>query len=292
MPASLLPVLAGLALLAQAPAALATRPPAPPTGPTLTVGIEQRAEQYRYRFDHPSNFDTVDLVPHFFEQRYDAGNTWLLASATYRFLGARGVTEAGVTPTRTTAGSDIDTFFDPSGDVITSGTDGRVRLRSFSLDQRFGLVERSRWTIGVAVGYRRSRADFLPEDIYVTHTQPVSTARTFTTTRETTVSGVIQSGVTADARWGPIRGWHVALAAEGLPLTRARLVITLPDKYPAPIVNDARAFAARGRVTVERPWSRLVVGAAVRASGAWGYRRTAGYHEDGAGVGVFVRIRR
>jgi hypothetical protein len=283
----LLTAFAGIALLAQNPA------PAPsPARPAVTVGVERRAEHYRYRFDHPSTFDTVDLVPHFFEQRYDAGNTWLVASTTYALFRMRAWTEFGVTPTVTTAGSDIDTFIQPSGDVVTSGTAGRVRLRSMSVEQRLGLRSSASWTIGVAIGYRRARADFLPDDIIVTHTQPVSQTRTFTTTRETTVSRVLQSGVMSEVRWRPAGGWRVAVAAEALPVSRARLTTRLPDKYDHDIVDDALAFGTSGRMSVEHAWSHLVAGAAITASGAWGYRRTSGFHAHSVGVGVFVRTGR
>ena len=38
---------------------------------TISVSIEPARESLRYRFDNPSSFNTVELVPHFFEQTYD-----------------------------------------------------------------------------------------------------------------------------------------------------------------------------------------------------------------------------
>jgi hypothetical protein len=93
-------------------------------------------------------------------------------------------------------------------------------------------------------------------------------------------------------RWRPIGGWRVAITAEALPIVRARLITSLPDKYDHDIVNDALAFGASGRMTIEHSWSRLVGGAAVTANGAWGYRRTAEYHQHSVGVGVFAKIGR
>lgn len=290
-----LPMLAlvGAAIVAQAPPAAA--PVASPATPALTISlsVERRVEHYDYRFDHPSTFDTVALVPHFFEQHYDAGNTWLLVSASYRFLGAPASTEVGFTPRVTTFGSDIDTFFQPSGDVVTSGSRGDVRLRSFSVDQRFGLARWRDWTFGVALGYRRSRADFPPDDRIITHSIPPSETREFTTDRETTVSRVIASGLTARARWRTGARWQVTLDADVLPITRSRLVISLPDKYPGQdIVGDALAFGAKARVTVERRSGHLTAGVAVTTSGAWGYRSTAHYHQQGVGVAAFVGVGR
>jgi hypothetical protein len=115
----------------------------PTSGPPRVVwsgAVERRVEHIRYHFTDASNFDTPGLVPHFFEQAYDASNTWLSVAADYRLAGATARTEAAFTPRVSTSGSDLDTFFDPSGDVIVSGTDGLVSLGSVAFSERLGIT--------------------------------------------------------------------------------------------------------------------------------------------------------
>jgi hypothetical protein len=259
----------------------------------LTAGLERRDEHVRYHFTNDSNFDTTSLVPHFFEQKYDASNTWVVIGAEYELAHAAARTEVAFAPRRVGAGSDLDTFFDPSGDVIVSGTDGTVTMGSIALSQRFGITRWRGWTLGVAVGYRRSRADFPPDFIIVTHTQPPSTSRTFTTDRETTTSQVIESGFTADAGWLIGRAWRVRASVDALPITRGRLTVSLPDKFPGIDINaEALAFGARGRMSVERTVGRITIGAGATLAGAWSYRQTSAYNDRGAGVTAFVTLGR
>ena len=76
-----------------------------------------------------------------------------------------------------------------------------------------------------------------------------------------------------------------------MPLTRARLNISLPLKYPGEIIRqDTFSFGARGRLAVERRGRRWTAGAAVTLGGAWGYRSTAHYRERLIGGDVFVRV--
>jgi hypothetical protein len=113
-----LPVALALAAMQPAPA-----PPTPSTSedrPGIAVRLERRSGRFDYHVDNPSNFNPGPLVPHFFEQRYDTNNTWIFVKGQYRVAGAAAATEVGIAPTLTTAGSDVDTFFEPSGDVITS----------------------------------------------------------------------------------------------------------------------------------------------------------------------------
>ena len=46
----------------------------------LTARIERRDEHVRYHFTNDSTFDTAAFVPHFFDQTYDASNTWVVIS--------------------------------------------------------------------------------------------------------------------------------------------------------------------------------------------------------------------
>jgi hypothetical protein len=256
---------------------------------TITAGAEPRIDRYRYRFDNPSSLNTGELVPHFFEQRYEADQVWLRLGARYRINGRPAMTEVGVTPRTHTRGSDIDTFFQPSGDVVTSGTDGPITLRSLSVTQRAGLGRRAGWDFGVSFTYRRDRADFMPDDRVVTHTQPESVTRTFITDRETTVSQVFSFGADA-SRTRELGGQtRLTVSASFHPLASARLLIQLPDKYPGRDLNYAAvASIASARVELERRISRWVLGVALDAGGGWKYRQTASYSSRGAGLAVFL----
>jgi hypothetical protein len=280
------------ALVMEAARASAAAPTASPSRPRVTfqASVEGRVDFVRYRFANPSSIDTAEPVPHAFEQRYDASNTWIALAAEYRLAGAEARTSISFAPRVTTTGSDIDSFFDPSGDVVTSGTTGDVTLGSIAIDQRFGLTTLRGWTLGVALSCRRSRADFLPALVVLTHTQPPSSSSTFTTDRETTTSQVIESGLAADRRWAMGSGWTVRARIALLPLTVARLRISLPDKHPPlDTTGQAVAFGARGDVSVERRIGPLVGGAGATLASAWSYGQTSAYRDRAAGVIVYVR---
>jgi len=104
--------------------------------PQLLFGIELRRDRFGYHFTNPSSFDTSALVPHFFEQRYVADNLWADVRLRY-FAHVRWETFVGVTPgARRRSADDHDTFFDPDGSVVVSGTTGGVLIRSFEVSQR------------------------------------------------------------------------------------------------------------------------------------------------------------
>ncbi|HEY6357588.1 MAG TPA: hypothetical protein VIX35_05065 [Vicinamibacterales bacterium] len=274
-----------------ASAARSTAPPSSsPPGVVLSVSVERRVEYVRYHFTDASSFDTTALVPHFFEQRYDASNTWISVAADYRLAGAAARTEVALTPRVTTAGSDLDTFFDPSGDVIVSGTDGLVSLGSVALSERLGITTWRGWTLGVTVGYRRSRADFPPDVVIVTHTLPPSTTRTLTSDPETTISQVVESGFIGDARWRLGGAWHLSVSLDALPITRAGLTVSLPGKYPGDDTTAAAyAFGARGQLAIERAFRRVTAGVGVAFGGAWSYESLSAYGTHAAGLTVYVR---
>ena len=266
------------------PAPLADRP-------GVSVRVERRAERFDFHVENPSNFEPGPPVPHFFEQIYDSDNTWIFVTAHYRIAGGGASTEVGLTPRITTSGSDIDTFFQSSGEVITSGTRGAVRLRSFSVQQRIDMSTLRSWTLGVTVAYRRSDMDFLPSDRIVTRSLPASETREPVGGDETTWSHVLESGVTATAPLVSGARWQVTAGLEALPLTRARLTISLPLKYPGELIRqDTFSFGARGRLAVARRTNRADLGVALTAGGAWGYRSTTHYHAQHLGGEVFVRL--
>src|SRR6185295_12632642 len=92
-------------------------------GQSFSVGLETARDRFTYHFDNPSAFDTPQLVPHFFEQRYVSDNLWLAASVRY-VAAFPWETSVAVTLDRTLPATDYDTFFNPDGTVIVSGTSG------------------------------------------------------------------------------------------------------------------------------------------------------------------------
>lgn len=280
---------AAFAILLTLQAQAATPPPRPIS---VDAGIEWRADRYSYRADNPSTIDTPDLVPHFFTQHYRADAAWFTAAAHYTVLNGDADTRIAIAPAHRTVGSDIDTFFDPSGDVVTSGTDGPIDLRAFELSQRLALASWRGWQLGVTIDYRRSRADFRPDDIVVTHTMPASVTRTFTTDRETTISRVIESGVAA-VRTHEVGPWMIDVDAAVLPLSTAQLTIQLPDKYPGQdLIVGVHAISARGGVTVARRAGPIAIGVRASAAGSWSFGATPTYSDRGGGVMAFVRLAR
>jgi hypothetical protein len=282
-------VLPLMMLSGAAPSGGAQEPPA--DGPALVLRVERRAERFDYHVENPSNIEPGPLVPHFFEQRYVSTNTWIVVRASYQLAGSRAHTEFGITPRIRTSGSDVDTFFQPSGDVATSGTRGEVHLRSFAIRQWVEMISRGGWTFGATIGYRRSTMDFLPSARIVTHTRPPSETREPVGGDETTWSHVIEWGVTAARTRALSPAWQLTADVEALPVTRARLTVSLPLKYPGELIRqDTFGFGARGRIAVERRVGRLRPGGAVTVGGVGGYRRTARYHERRLGAEVFVRL--
>jgi hypothetical protein len=270
----------------------APRPASPPANdaPSFKVAVSDRVEHVTYHFNNNSAFDTSQLVPHYFEQKYDAGAVWLTASAAYSALGTRMTTTGGLTPHVTTAASDIDTFFDPSGDVITSGTDGLAHLWSFAVDQRMDIVRAPSWSLGLDVGYRQSRADFLPADIVVTHTMPTSTSSTYTTDPETTFSRVFGVGVYLSGSRRLNQDWDVTYDASATPAASARLTTELPVTHPGQdITFAALAFGAVARAGVSHTWGRVAAGVELDAGLTRGYRQTADYRANTLAVAFFVR---
>jgi hypothetical protein len=231
-------------------------------------------------------------VPHFFDQRYDANQTWTLLAAAYRFLGAGARTEFGVTPQSISHASDIDTFLEPSTDVITSGTEGEVRLRSFSLQQRFLLSRFRAVELGVVVSYRQSTAVFLPAERVVIHTQPPSQTREATSDRETTQSRVFASGLAMRATFRSAKGWTTTVEGDVLPITRGRLSVSLPDKYADTLGFEAVGVGLSARVAIERRIGRFGLGAALTGGMTRPYGHTAQYVEHGAGLQLFLAASR
>lgn len=254
---------------------------------SVSAGVSIAHERTRFRFEHPSTFDTTELVPHFFEQKYFVPALSIFVEASYGERPRRANTRLSFMPRRNTRGSDIDTFFQRSGDVATSGTDGPITFGGFAINQRLGVTEFRGWQIDAELGYRRDRSDFLYDDRVVTHTRPESVTRTFITDRETTIAQVMRVGAVARGE-RVYENWRARLEVGVQPVVGARLLIRLPDKYPGiDLLYSGLSFGTGASWTIERA-GRWRTGVTVSASGAWGYRRSATYAAHRLGVNVFV----
>jgi len=147
------------------------------------------------------------------------------------------------------------------------------------------------WRLGVRVGYRRSAMDFLPSDRIVTHTEPPSEVREPVGGDETTWSHVIESGFTATSPPIGASGWRLRAGFEATPITRARLVIALPLKFPGQrIRQDTFGGGFGGWLDIERPVGSLTLGAGLRMSRVWSYGGSARYFERQLAGAVFLTL--
>lgn len=221
------------------------------TQPGFTISYEVSRDRFHYRFENPSSFDTPALVPHDFKQEYWGDNQWVVVQARY-LVGERLLeTEFAATPQRTTRGDDFDTSYQPSGDVVVSGTTGNVSLRSWRVRQNIGLGDAAGLAWHVGYQYRRDRSLFHPGTKTVSHTQPASTVVSITYDRETTRSETHEVRVGARRTWGAPQGWRMGLAVDLAPTTNARATTVLPDKYPGrDILFNAIVFTVSPSVTV------------------------------------------
>lgn len=255
---------------------------------SVTAGVSASSAPTRFRFENPSTFNTAELVPHFFEQKYDLPSLALWAQASYGGPARNASTRISLRPRRNTRGSDIDIFFQPSGDVVTSGTDGPITFGGFAIDQRLAVTTLRGWQIGAQLGYQRDRSEFLPDDRVVTHTQPSSVTRTFITDRETTIAQIMRVGASA-RRERVVEHWRSRLDVGIQPVVGARLLIRLPDKYPGvDLIYSGLSVGSGASWTLEHGGSRWRAGVTLSASGAWGYRRSATYAAHQLGVEFFV----
>lgn len=260
-------------------------------GVEVTTGI--RRLHYSYRFENDSSFDTPFLVPHFFEQRYEVTSPEVGLRARYRVKGQTWSTTVSFMPERRAFGSDFDTFFQPEGDIATSGTAGDVDLMGLAIAQTIPFVSRDRWSLALRIAWRRDRADYLPADRVVTHTQPPSETREWITDGERTVSRTFESG--AAVAWQPaIDGrWSLDFSAYVSPTIHARLLTQLPQKYPGrDIVFDALAWSVGGNVSLSRPVGPFTAGAWMSVEKAGSYRRSARFNRTAVAGGISVGLLR
>jgi hypothetical protein len=253
----------------------------------VSIGVEAQRDRFTYHFDNPSSVDTPFPVPHFFEQRYVADNVWLVGAARY-LAGVRWETSGGITPLRTSTGDDYDTFFDPDGTVIVSGTTGGISIRSLRLSQRAELGRLG--PVRLVAGYRLriDRSDFQLGHKTVTRNGALVGA-TDVTTRETTSSQMHEALVGGVLARELADGWTLSLDGEAAPTAVGRLLVQLPDKYPGQdLVFLATVAAVSGRGTLARRVDRWTIEISVDAGHTWSFKSDAALTRDLLGAGVRV----
>lgn len=263
------------------------------TGTRLTVSVGPVSDTFSYVVFNPSTFEPGPLVPHRIDQRYQPMQLFARGRVDYRVRGVVMASSLSVAPPVTAPGSDVDTFVQPSGDVVTSGTQGEVRLWTLSLAHRIEMAQWRGWRVGVAVRYRRSTMDFLASDRIVTHSEPPSETREPVGGDETTWSHVVESGVFARRSSRVGHRWRLAGGIEGYPVARARLVIALPLKYPGQhIRQDTFGGGIRGWVEVGHATGPVTIGAGLTTGHVWSYGDRATYTAHQIGGNLFLRLDR
>jgi hypothetical protein len=252
-------------------------------GPELLFGIEPRRDRFSYHFTNPSSFDTAALVPHFFEQRYVADNLWAEATLRY-FAQVRWETFVGVTPRRAASGDDYDTFFEPDGSVVVSGTTGGVLIRSFEVSQRAEVGRTGPIRLFAAYRFRLDRSDFELGHKTVTRNGGGLVEAMDVTTREMTSSQTHEILFAATASRDLGSEWHVSIGGELAPTTLGRLLVQLPDKYPGQdLVFIAKVLAASARLAVTRR-GRWPIELSVEGAHTWHYRSSDWMSRDSVGA--------
>ena len=268
---------------AAAPAVTAAPQPA-----RWALGVEYRRDRFDYRFNNPSSFNTAELVPHVFEQRYDADNIWFTGRVRF-MLGHRALeTEGGITATAIGVGSDYDTFYQPDGNVIVYGTTADTDAWSWRAAQYVGLGSWRGVVFRAGYSYHRDHADFRPSDTTIVQTKPPSSTAFWNTDRESTISEVheIRLGLERTFAHGP--SWRARLTADVAPTTLARLTTILPDKYPDPVVFIAKGLSINAALHVARQIGRWHAGATLSYAQAWSYQESSAYHRKALSGGVVI----
>jgi hypothetical protein len=262
---------AQLTLAAPAARAQDAAPAAEPA--SLLVGVEGRRDSIRYHFENPSSIDTAFLVPHSFEQTYDASNVWLVATARYT-AGVRLETSAGLTPERTVRADDFDTFDDPGNVTFVSGTTGDALARAVLVSQAADVARAGPVQVSLRYRFRWDRFNFLDGHKTVTRNGALISASDVTSA-EMTDSKVHEVLVGLRAAPAITGAWRLALSGEVSPATLARLSVQLPEKYPGQdLVFYAKVFAVSARVALIRAGGRFPIEVALQADRTFSYRST------------------
>lgn len=244
-----------------------------PSG-AVALMIEPRRETLQYWFENPSSFNTPEPVPHHFEQTYATSNWWMGLRATYLLCGRPASTTVAVTPQVTAQADDFDTFFQPDGNIVVSGTTGNASLRAWQVSQRRMLGGGDVFAYGIQYSYRRDSARYHDGIRITTMTAPLSEVREVVTTREFVTSHVHDLGWFA--RWRPRLSRGLSVSASLSPAVLGRLAVELPDKYPGRRLRfNASAAAVSGDLAYTRRLGPLDVGGAVRVSRIFRLREAA-----------------
>ena len=274
MRAFVLAMAAQLTLAIPAARAQDAAPVPVPEPASLLVGVEARRDSLRYHFENPSSFDTPFLVPHSFDQTYDASNVWLVVTARYT-AGVRWETSAGLTPERTAQADDYDTFVDPGNVVFVSGTTGDALARGVLVSQAADVARAGPLQVSLRYRFRWDRFNFLDGHKTVTR-NGVLVAAGDVTSPEMTDSKVHEVLVGLHAAPSLTGAWRLAVSGEVSPATLARLSVQLPEKYPGQdLVFFAKVFAVSARVALVRTGGRFPIEVALHAERTFSYRSTA-----------------
>ena len=272
-----------LALVLMLPATPAL---AQPDAPAVSAGYEAAYDRFNYFFANPSTFDSPDLVPHNFKQTYWSDNQWAFVSARYHVGKEAMETTFAITPSRETRGDDVDTFFLNSGDVATSGTSGRVDMRSMRIRQDVAIATRGGFTWHAGYQYRRDRQEFHARQIKtVTHTQPASSESFPIDGAERTLSETHEVFAGLSHTWYSSH-WRVRARANLSPVMQARLTTILPFKYPGrEIVFAAPVLAINPMLTFDRG-DRWPFAIAVSATRTFSYSTARRFHHTAIAVAI------
>ena len=153
--------------------------------------------------------------------------------------------------------SSFDTFFQPDGNVVRSGTTGNASIRSLQILERISADRIGSIDVGVSPGYRRDTARYHEGLSILTTTRPQTDVRRLVTTR---------------ARDGSAFSGSVDVVAVGT----GRLAIQLPDKYPGRTIVAVGSYSS---AMVEGAYTRragpAVAGVGARAGASLPWRHSS-----------------
>ena len=227
-------------------------------------------------------------MPHFFEQTYNADNVWLIGRVRYPAAGRRWETFGGITPSRDSTGDDYDTFFNPDGMTIVSGTTGGISIESWRIGQRAEVARRGSAALFTGYRLRVDRSDFHLGHKTVTR-NGILVEATDVTTREMTSSQLheILTGFTVALPLG--RTWGLAIDTEIAPIALGRLLVQLPDKYPGQdLVFLAKVGTSTSHFTLARRTETWGLAFVIDTGRTWSYGSTATLSRRFAALGIVL----
>ena len=192
-----------------------------------------------------------ELAPHEFVQTYTVDNQWGLIRGRYSLLGIDMESEAGITPQKTNHASDVDTFFQPDGNVVSSGTTGNASMLSYKFSQRAWLLDVKGTRIGGGYKYQRNRSDFQFGYSFETQTKPPSQIVERLPIPETTSARIHEFDVGFQHRWNLSHAVRFTGEVYVSPAAVRFLSTLLPVKYPGQdIVSSSVSYGVAPRIAV------------------------------------------